>query len=187
MARSIMGQNTQLPLMPKATAVWLIENTSLTFKQIADFCGMHELEVKGIADGEVAQGIMGQDPITSGQLTREEITKCEGNVSLSLHMSHSVADGLLHHKKKAKYTPMARRQDKPDAIYWFVKNCPEVEDKKIIKLIGTTKTTIEAIRDKSHWNMQNIRPRDPVLLGLCTQTELDRVVLKESPVSSIIE
>ncbi|MGV2433019.1 MAG UNVERIFIED_CONTAM: DUF1013 domain-containing protein [Rickettsiaceae bacterium] len=170
-----MGKDHQLPLMPKATAVWLVENTSLTFKQIADFCGMHELEVKGIGDGEVAQGIVGQDPINAGQLTREEITKCEANENAKLTISHSVADGLLV-KKKAKYTPMARRQDKPDAIYWFLKNFPEVSDKKIIKLIGTTPTTIEAIRDKSHWNMQNIRPRDPVLLGLCSQTELDRLV-----------
>jgi uncharacterized protein len=181
-----MSQNTQLPLMPKATAVWLIENTALTFNQIADFCGMHELEVKGIADGEVAQGIMGQDPIMTGQLTRDEITKCENDKTAKLRMSHSVADGLIS-KKKAKYTPMARRQDKPDAIYWFVKNCPEVEDKKIIKLIGTTKTTIDAIRDRSHWNMQNIRPRDPVLLGLCTQTELDRVVLGKVPAPVIAD
>jgi hypothetical protein len=175
-----MVQATQLPLMPKATAVWLIENTSLSFKQIADFCGMHELEVKGIADGEVAQGIIGNDPIMNGQLTRDEITRCEKDELAHLKISHSVADSLLHNKKKAKYTPMARRQDKPDAIYWFVKNCPEVEDKNIIKLIGTTKTTIDAIRDKTHWNMQNIRPRDPVLLGLCTQTELDRVVMSNA-------
>ena len=181
--KDIMGQ---LPLMPKATAVWLIDNTSLSFKQIADFCGMHELEVKGIADGEVAQGIMGSDPTMKGQLTRDEITRCEQDESASLKISHSVADGLLH-KKKAKYTPMARRQDKPDAVYWFIKNCPEVEDKKIIKLIGTTKTTIDAIRDRSHWNMQNIRPRDPVLLGLCTQTELDRVVLANAAPTAVEE
>jgi len=180
-----MGQNTQLPLMPKATAVWLIENTALTFKQIADFCGMHELEVKGIADGEVAQGIIGTDPIMNGQLAREEITRCEKDSSAHLKISYSVADNLLH-KKKAKYTPMARRQDKPDAIYWFLKNCPNVEDKNIIKLIGTTKTTIDAIRERSHWNMQNIRPRDPVLLGLCTQTELDRVVMNNTPIVQVV-
>lgn len=167
--------NQQLPLMPKATAVWLIDNTSLTFKQIARFCGLHELEVEGIADGDVASGIMGSDPIVAGQLTKEEIARCEKDESASLEINKSVADSMLV-KKKAKYTPMARRQDKPDAIYWFVRNYPDIEDKKIIKLIGTTKNTIAAIRDKSHWNMQNIRPRDPVLLGLCTQTELDKLV-----------
>lgn len=180
-----MANANQVPLMPKATAVWLVENTSLTFKQISDFCGMHELEVKGIADGEVAQGIMGIDPTTSGQLSRDEITRCEKDQNANLKISHSVADNLLHSKKKAKYTPMARRQDKPDAVYWFLKNCPTVDDKKIIKLIGTTKTTIEAIRDKTHWNMQNIRPRDPVLLGLCTQTELDKVVVNNTPLPKI--
>lgn len=166
----------QLPLMPKATAVWLVDNTALTFKQIAEFCGLHELEVEGIADGEVASSIIGTDPIVAGQLTRDEITRCEGDENATLQISKNEADKMLKPKSKAKYTPMARRQDKPDAVYWFVKNFPELEDRKIIKLIGTTKTTIEAIRDKSHWNMQNIRPRDPVLLGLCTQTELDKIV-----------
>lgn len=170
-----MANNQQLPLMPKATAVWLIDNTALTFKQIAEFCGLHELEVEGIADGDVAGGIMGKDPIVGGQLSKEEIERCEKDEKESLKLSHSVADSMIV-KKKAKYTPMARRQDKPDAIYWFVRNYPDIEDKKIIKLIGTTKNTIGAIRDKSHWNMQNIRPRDPVLLGLCTQTELDKIV-----------
>ena len=170
-----MANNQQLPLMPKATAVWLIDNTALTFKQIAEFCGLHELEVEGIADGDVAGGIMGKDPIVAGQLSKAEIERCEKDPKESLKLSHSVADSMIV-KKKAKYTPMARRQDKPDAIYWFVRNYPDIEDKKIIKLIGTTKNTISAIRDKSNWNMQNIRPRDPVLLGLCTQTELDKIV-----------
>ncbi len=170
-----MTQNIHLPLMPKATAVWLVENSSLTFTQIADFCGMHELEVKGIADDEVAQGITGADPTTSGQLTRAEIERCTKDPTAALKMSYSVADGLIT-KKKAKYTPVARRQDKPDAIYWLIKNCINIEDKQIIKLIGTTKSTIDAIRDRSHWNMTNIRPRDPVLLGLCTQTELDKLM-----------
>ena len=170
-----MSQNLQLPLMPKATAVWLIDNSSLTFKQIADFCGMHELEVKGIADGEVAQGIMGIDPINSGQLTRDEITRCTNDASASLKILASAASSLTT-KKKAKYTPVARRQDKPDAIYWLIKNCPNIESGQIIKLIGTTKSTIDAIRNRSHWNINNIRPRDPVLLGLCTQTELDKTL-----------
>ena len=170
-----MAKNKQLPLMPKATSVWLIDNTALTFKQIAEFCGLHELEVERIADGDVAGGIMGTDPIVAGQLTREEISRCEKDENASLEVNHSVADSMIV-KKKTKYTPMARRQDKPDAIYWFVRNYPDLEDKKIIKLIGTTKNTIAAIRDRSHWNIQNIRPRDPVLLGLCTQTELDKLV-----------
>lgn len=173
-----MTSSKQYPLMPKATAVWLIENTSLTFKQIADFCGLHELEIIGIADGEVGQGIAGIDPIYSGQLTREEIARCQNDPKASLNISHSVADVFIekNNKKKSKYTPVARRQDKPDAIHWLIKNCPDISDKHIIKLIGTTKSTIDAIRDRSHWNMSNIRPRDPVLLGLCSQIELDRIM-----------
>lgn len=166
------------PLMPKATAVWLIENTSLTFDQIADFCGLHHLEIQGIADGEVAKGIMGIDPTSSGQLSKEEIERCEKDENARIQVS----DGFKKHmaaekkgKKGGKYTPVARRQDKPDAIAWIVKNCPELNDSQISKLIGTTKTTIEAVREKSHWNSNNIKPRDPVLLGLCTQTELDRL------------
>lgn len=174
-----MSQNTNLPIMPKATAVWLVENSSLTFKQIADFCGMHELEVKGIADGEVAQGMIGVDPVVHGQLTNEEITRCEKDSNTSLQLSSLANYGIeASRKKKAKYTPMARRRDKPDAIYWLLKNCPEIQDADIIKLIGTTRSTIEAIRDRSHWNMKNIRLRDPVLLGLCNQIELDKVLAK---------
>lgn len=171
-----MSSNKQLPLMPKATAVWLVDNTSLTFKQIADFCGLHELEVTGIADGDVAQGIAGMDPTNSGQLTLAEIERCTKDANASLELSHSIADGLMSKKKKAKYTPIARRQDKPDAIQWLIKHCAEINDKQIIKLIGTTKSTIDAIRDRNHWNMSNIRPRDPVLLGLCSQIELDKVM-----------
>ena len=162
--------------MPKATAVWLVDNTSLTFKQIADFCGLHELEVVGIADGDVAQGISGQDPMHSGQLTLEEIERCAKNPDASLVLSSSIADSFISKKKKGKYTPVARRQDKPDAIQWLVKNCPGITDKQIIKLIGTTISTIDAIRDRTHWNMANIRTRDPVLLGLCSQVELDKVM-----------
>jgi hypothetical protein len=171
-----MKQTNHLPLMPKATAVWLIDNTSLTFKQIAEFCGMHELEIQSIADGEVAHNISGIDPVHAGQLTLSEIERCTKDPSTSLQISHSIADALMVQKKKAKYTPVARRQDKPDAIHWLLKNCPNIEDGQIIKLIGTTKSTIDAIRDRTHWNITNIRPRDPVLLGLCTQTELDRLM-----------
>ncbi|KKB96101.1 hypothetical protein SZ25_00821 [Candidatus Arcanobacter lacustris] len=168
-----------LPLMPKATAIWLIENTALTFDQIANFCSMHPLEVKGIADGEVAQGIIGQDPVETGQLTREEITKCEKNPKLKLAMSYKAQK---HHeaakKKSSRYTPIARRHDKPDAVYWLLKNCPGITDLQIVKLVGTTKNTIESIRNKSHWNMQHIRPRDPVFLGISTQDDLDKIMAK---------
>lgn len=168
-----------LPLMPKATAVWLVDNTSLTFKQIADFCGMHDLEVKGIADGEVAQGIRAIDPIAAGCLTREEITRCEQDSKAKLIIIEKKLPKItVKGGKKAKYTPIARRQDKPDAIYWLVKNYPEITDAQIAKLIGTTKTTIEAIRNKDHWNIKNIRPRDPVLLGICSQGDLNKVVEK---------
>lgn len=168
-----------LPLMPKATAVWLIENTTLTFEQIAEFCGMHSLEVKGIADGEVAVGIIGQDPITSGQLTLEEIKRCESDSTARLNLSTRAKKHLEAKKKKgARYTPVARRQDKPDAIAWLLKHCPEMTEAQITKLIGTTKNTIQAVRDKTHWNSNNIRPRDPVLLGLCTQVELDKMLEK---------
>lgn len=173
-----MSKAKKLPLMPKATAVWLIDNTSLTFEQIAEFCGMHELEVKGIADGEVARGVMGYDPITNGQLTKEEIDRCCKNpVAKLILKTNSTYEAVVSAKKKtAKYTPVARRQDKPDAIYWIIKNFPEISDAKITKLLGTTKSTVEAVRDRTHWNIQNIKPRDPVLLGICTQTELDNFI-----------
>lgn len=173
-----MSLQKKLPILPKATAIWLIDNTALTFKQIGDFCGAHELEIKGIADGEVATGIMGVDPIAGGQLTKEEIARCSKDASASLKIAANVTYDLVGTKKKqrAKYTPIARRQDKPDAIFWLLKNCPAIQDKQIIKLVGTTKLTIEALRDRSHWNMKNIRPRDPVLLGICSQIELDRMI-----------
>ena len=174
-----MSKKHQYPLMPKATAVWLVENTSLTFKQIADFCGVHELEVKGIADGEVAIGIMGVDPVTTGQLDKHELERCTHDPKAIIKLKASVAyDSTKSSKKTAKYTPIARRQDKPDAIYWLLKNHPEVRDSDIIKLIGTTKSTVAALRDRTHWNMANIRQRDPVLLGICSQIDLDRVVEK---------
>jgi hypothetical protein len=173
-----MTQNKKLPLMPKATAIWLIDNTTLTFKQIADFCGMHELEVKGIADGEVAVGVIADNPITSGQLDKEEIQRCckDPNAKLQLKLSNAYETVSKAKKKGAKYTPIARRQDKPDAIYWLIKNFPEIKDSTIIKLIGTTKSTVDAVRNRTHWNMANIRQRDPVLLGICSQTDLDKIV-----------
>jgi len=173
-----MTQNKKFPLMPKATAIWLIDNTTLTFKQIADFCGMHELEVKGIADGEVAVGVIADNPITSGQLDKEEIERCckDPNAKLQLKLSNAYETVSKVKKKRAKYTPIARRQDKPDAIYWLIKNFPEIKDSTIIKLIGTTKSTVDAVRNRTHWNMANIRQREPVLLGICSQTDLDKVV-----------
>ena len=162
--------------MPKATAVWLIENTSLTFKQIAEFCNMHILEVHGIADDEVARGIAGIDPVTTGQLTREEIGRCEKDPDSILQMSSALIEVLAFEKrKKGRYTPIARRGDKPDAIAWLLKSHPELVDSQIIKLIGTTKHTIESVRYKTHWNYLNIKPKDPVLLGLCSQTDLNNM------------
>jgi hypothetical protein len=175
--------------MHKATAVWLVENSSLTFEQIADFCGLHLLEVKGIADGDVAKGLIGIDPIVSGQLAPEELARCQKDPSSKLSLSDSAIKLIQAQKQKktAKYTPVARRQDKPNAIAWLIKNCPELSDFQIVKLIGSTKTTIQSIRDKSHWNISNIKPKDPVLLGICTQTELNLIyaAAKEKAVHSI--
>jgi hypothetical protein len=162
-----------LPLMPKATAVWLVENTALSFEQIAEFCGMHPLEVQGIADGEVSGGIRGLDPTANGQLTLDEIKKCENDPKAHLQILGTAKQYISKKSKGSRYTPLARRQDKPDAIAWLVKNYPTMSDAKIAKLVGTTKHTIEAVRGKTHWNSGNIKPRDPVLLGLCTQTHLD--------------
>ena len=166
-------------LMPKATAVWLVDNTSLSFEQIADFCGLHFLEVKGIADGEVARDIRGADPIANGQLTREELDKAEGSTTYRMVAQKSRHAELLKPNKKApRYTPVSRRQDRPDAIAWFVKNHPEVTDAQISKLLGTTKSTIEQVRSRQHWNTANIKPVDPVTLGLIGQIELDAAVKK---------
>ncbi|MET0182850.1 MAG: cell cycle transcriptional regulator TrcR [Caulobacterales bacterium] len=164
-------------LMPKATAVWLIENTALTFVQIADFCGLHHLEVQGIANEDVAKGIRGVDPIAQGFLTREEIARGEASEDYKLKPREQKRIDVPQPKKKgARYTPIARRQDRPDAIYWFLRNHPEVPDSKVVKLIGTTKATIEQVRERKHWNSTNIKPVDPVSLGLCSQIELDAVV-----------
>ncbi|WP_282008332.1 DUF1013 domain-containing protein [Brevundimonas aveniformis] len=166
-------------LYPKATAVWLVDNTGLTFEQIAAFCGLHPLEVKGIADGEVARDIRGADPIGNGQLTREELAKAEADSTYRLKAEISRHAELLKTTKKApRYTPVSRRQDRPDAIAWFVRNHPEVTDAQISKLLGTTKATIESVRNRSHWNTANIKPVDPVTLGLVGQLELDAVVKK---------
>src|SRR5262252_7148289 len=165
------------PLMPKATAVWLVDNTSLTFDQIADFCGLHPLEVKGIADEDVAKGIKGQDPVASGQLTREQIEAAEKDPKARLKMAppkHKIPSVKL--KRAPRYTPVSKRQDKPDAVYWIIRNHPEFADADIIKLIGTTKSTIQKIRERSHWNAANIKAVDPVTLGLCSQLELDLAV-----------
>lgn len=170
-----------LPLMPKATAVWLVDNTTLTFEQIADFCGMHPLEVQGIADGEVATGIIGVDPLASGQLSKETIEECEKDPAKKLLIAVTARQYLDTRVKGSRYTPRARRQDKPEAIAWLLKYHAYISDAQIIKLIGTTKKTIDSIRERSHWNIANIKPKDPVLLGLCTQIHLDEVVRRTRP------
>ncbi|MGJ8562652.1 MAG: DUF1013 domain-containing protein [Alphaproteobacteria bacterium] len=166
-------------LMPKATAVWMIDNTALTFDQISTFCGLHILEVEGIADGDVATGIRGADPISNGQLAREEIEKGEKDSAYVLKASSFTNEDMVSsktRKKSPRYTPLSRRQDRPDAIAWLVRNHPEVSDPQISKLIGTTKPTIAAIRDRTHWKMNTITPTDPVSLGLCSQIDLDEIV-----------
>ena len=165
-----------LPLMRKATAVWLVENTSLTFKQISQFCGLHDLEVSGIADGEVANGIRGMDPIISNQLTQEEIEKCEKDPSAVLTLTVNPATEGEKKRRGPRYTPLSKRQDKPAAIAWLLKFHSELTDSQIIKLVGTTKPTIQAVRARTHWNITNIVPTDPVVLGLSKQVELDLAV-----------
>jgi len=166
-------------LMPKATAVWLVDNTSLTFDQIADFCELHPLEVKGIADGEVARDIRGADPIANGQLSRDELDAAEKNDKYRMKAQKSRHAELLKPVKKApRYTPVSRRQDRPDAIAWFIRNHPEVADSQVARLLGTTKATIDQVRNRQHWNSAQIKPVDPVTLGLATQLELDAVVKK---------
>jgi len=167
------------PLMPKATAVWLIDNTALSFEQIAEFVGMHPLEVKGIADEDVAKGIKGIDPVAAGQLTHEQIEEAEKNPDVRLKMAPpKYKMPHIKQKKTPRYTPVSKRQDKPDAIYWLLRNHPELTDADIMKLIGTTKATIAKIRERGHWNSQNIKAVDPVTLGLCTQIELDFIVAR---------
>ena len=168
-------------LMPKATAVWLIDNTGMTFKQISQFCSLHILEVEGIADGDVAAGIRGADPIANGQVSREEIERAEKDANYAMKPNTFDSDKLTPKKSKKKggrYTPLSRRQDRPDAIAWIVRNHPEITDGQISKLIGTTKPTINAIRERTHWKIGTINPTDPVSLGLCSQLDLDAIVKK---------
>jgi len=167
------------PLMPKATAVWLVDNTSLTFEQIAEFCGLHVLEVKGIADGDVAHGIKGMDPISSGQLGRDEIARAEKDTSYRLKLAEpKVEVPEVKTKRGPRYTPVSRRQDRPNAILWLLKNHSELKDSQIMRLVGTTKPTIIAIRERTHWNSPNLLAQDPVTLGLCSQIDLDAEVRK---------
>src|SRR5690348_17583864 len=173
--RGDFAMATAAPLMPKATAVWLLDNTALSFDQIAEFCKLHPLEVKAIADGDAAQGIKGLDPIVTGQLTREQIAEAEKNPESRLKLTESKVSvpATERGKKGPRYTPVSRRQDRPNAILWLVRNHPELKDSAIMRLVGTTKSTIAAIRERTHWNAAALQPMDPVTLGLATQTDLD--------------
>jgi hypothetical protein len=164
-----------LPLMPKATAVWLIEKTALTFTQIAEFCGMHPLEVQAIADGEVAQGIVGYDPVANNQVTLDNIRRCEADPEARLKLIPSTLP-MPKRLRGARYTPVAKRNDRPDAILYLLRNFPQLTEPQLSKLLGTTKDTIQKVRDRSHWNSANIKPRDPVILGLCSQTDLNAAI-----------
>ena len=166
------------PIMAKATAVWLCDNTTMTFRQIAEFCALHELEVQGIADGDVAAGVKGFDPIANKQLTQEEIDKGEADPKHKLKLLFHPGSSGEEKRRGPRYTPLSKRQDRPASIYWLVKFHPELTDGQISKLVGTTKPTIQAIRERTHWNINNIEPIDPVALGLCKQTELDAAVQK---------
>ncbi|MBU3032277.1 DUF1013 domain-containing protein [Paracoccus marinaquae] len=166
------------PLMAKATAVWLVDNTTLSFKQIGDFCGLHELEVQGIADGDVATGVKGYDPIASHQLDAQEIKKGEADPAYRLRLKYNPAAEGEEKRRGPRYTPLSKRQDRPAAILWLVKFHPELGDSQIARLVGTTKPTINSIRERTHWNISNIQPIDPVALGLCRQSELDAAVQK---------
>lgn len=177
-------------LMPKATAVWLVDNTALTFDQIADFCKLHPLEVKAIADGEAAQGIKGLDPINTGQLSRDEIAKAEGDADYRLKLSDPKVRVPQARKKTPRYTPVSKRQDRPNAILWLVRNHPELKIAQISRLVGTTKNTIEQVRERTHWNSANLQAVDPVALGLCTQIDLDFEVAKAAknrPAEEVVE
>lgn len=164
------------PMMPKATAVWLVENTALTFAQIAVFCELHELEVQAIADEDIVSGMAGIDPIQAGQLTQEEIDRCQADPEARLVLKETDIPMPVHRSKGARYTPIAKRQDKPDGIAWLLKHHPELTDAQISKLLGTTKNTINAVRDRSHWNSSNIRARDPMDLGLCSYSDYNAAV-----------
>jgi hypothetical protein len=178
--REILAMATPL-LMPKATAVWLVDNTSLSFEQIAAFCGLHPLEVQGVADGDVAGGIMGVNPLQNGQLTREEIEKAEADPDYRMKMSEPKVHVPAAKRKGPRYTPISRRNERPNAIKWLLRNHPEMKDAQIMRLVGTTKSTIDAVRDGTHWNNANITPMDPVTLGLCSQIDLDLEVKRAAP------
>ena len=169
---------TDSPFMPKATAVWLVENTTLTFKQIAKFCNLHELEIKGIADGDVAKGIKAYNPILAGQLSRNEIDECSKNPDRNLQLTKKNEEIKIKDRKKPKYTPLSKRQDRPDAILWLCKNASELTDGQISKLVGSTKGTVSLIRKRSYWNFSNLKPRDPVILSLCTQENFQKAIEK---------
>ena len=167
------------PFMPKATAVWLVENTTLSFKQIANFCNLHELEVKGIADGDVAKGIKAYNPILAGQLTRDEINLCSENHERPLSLSKKNQEIVVsNERKKSKYTPISKRKDRPDAVLWLVKNFPQLSDGQIAKLVGSTKGTVSLIRNRTFWNFSNLTARDPVILGLCSQINFEKAIQK---------
>ena len=165
------------PLMPKATAVWLIDNTSLTFDQIGAFCGLHTLEIQGIADGEVAMGIVGRDPIAQGELTQEEISRCENDKEQKLGINKTEIFSVRKDNEQ-RYTPLSKRQNRPDAIAWLIKYHPELSDAQVCRLVGTTKPTVLSVRDRTHWNMPNLKLMDPVTLGMCSQTNLDTEIKK---------
>ena len=169
---------SEAPFMPKATAVWLVENTTLTFKQIAEFCNLHELEIKGIADGDVAKSIKAYNPILAGQLSRDEIELCSNDPEKKLSLLKKIDEVVLQERKKPKYTPLSKRQDRPDAILWLCKNASELTDGQISKLVGSTKGTVSLIRKRSYWNFSNLKPRDPVILALCTQEAFEKSLAK---------
>ena len=180
-----MVSSPDTPLMPKATAVWLVDNTSLSFDQIATFCRLHPLEVKAIADGEAAEGIKGLDPVLSGQLSREEIDRAQSDPQHRLQLSQPKTRVAEKKRRGPRYTPVSKRQDRPNAILWLIRNHPEMKDAQIIRLVGTTKTTIQAIRERTHWNSPNLQPVDPVALGLCGQIDLDAEVERAAKESGI--
>ena len=169
---------SETPFMPKATAVWLVENTTLTFKQIANFCNLHELEVKGIADGDVAKGIKAYNPILARQLTREEIDLCSKDTNRNLNLIERAEEVQVKERKKPKYTPLAKRQDRPDAALWLLKNNPEFTDGQVSKLVGSTKGTVSLIRKRSYWNFSSLKAKDPVILGLCSQDVFEKSLEK---------
>ena len=165
------------PFMPKATAVWLVENTKISFRQIADFCDLHELEVKGIADGDVAKGIKAYNPILAGQLTREEIEMCSKDANRQLILNKKTLD-IKSERKTNKYVPLSKRQDRPEAVLWLTKNFPQLSDGQIVKLVGSTKKTVDLIRNKRYWNYSNLSPKDPVVSNLCSQIDIKNAVDK---------